>query len=271
MLSQLGYNSFTVNMWAWFDESNARDVMFGNYNSTNNFNFEKLTNNNLRFYWNASPDISSSSNVIPIGQWCMLTVVRERISSTVSNIKMYVNGEKIHDGNSLSINDLTSLNGTLRLGRDYRTTNQAMKGKLDDVRFYMNALSDKDISDLYGVRAEIDESGVLYVKDIISNVEPVMNILSKVKNTRVEMVANHGQSTVYKWDINQTVMAGEEYIFSAEFFRNFPHDGRIYAMFRLVDSQGVLIPGNSGLISDWSATASEPLYRYFHTNIKNFR
>ena len=120
MLSQLGYNSFTINMWSWFDESGARDVMFGNYNSTNNFNFEKMTSNNLRFYWNASPD-ASTGNVIPIGQWCMLTVVRERISSSSSTIKMYVNGQSVYNS-ILTVNDLLSLDGTLRLGRDARTT-----------------------------------------------------------------------------------------------------------------------------------------------------
>jgi hypothetical protein len=167
MLSQLGDNSFTVNMWAWFDESGVRDIMFGNFDATHDFNFEKLTNNNLRFYWDGSPDVSTG-NILPIGQWCMLTAVRQRLSSTSSTIKMYLNGQSVYNS-TLTVNDKTSLDGTLRIGRDQRTTTEAMKGKLDDVRVYMEPLSDKDILDLYNTKAEIEQSGILYARDFLSN------------------------------------------------------------------------------------------------------
>ena len=39
-------------------------------------------------------------------------------------------------------------------------------------------------------------------------------------------------------------------------------------MFRLEDSAGVLIPGNSGLIPGWNATVVEALYNYFQNSIK---
>lgn len=166
MLSSMGTNSFTVNMWAYFNTSSVRDVMFGNFDTTQDFNFEKLTNNNLRFYWNGSPDVSSSTNTIPIGEWCMLTAVRERISSTSSYIRMYVNGQEVYNNTGLTVNDLTSLDGTLRLGRDQRTTTEAMEGKLDDVRVYMTALSATDIQSLYERRAAIDNSGNVFADEI---------------------------------------------------------------------------------------------------------
>jgi len=50
-------------------------------------------------------------------------------------------------------------------------------GILDDVRVYATALSDKDIKDLYEDRAEIEQSGVLYARDFLSNVEETENII----------------------------------------------------------------------------------------------
>ena len=44
-------------------------------------------------------------------------------------------------------------------------------GEIDDIRIYATALSDKDIKDLYEARAEIEESGVLYARDLLSNAE----------------------------------------------------------------------------------------------------
>jgi hypothetical protein len=205
MLSQLGDNSFTVNMWAWFDDSGVRDVMFGNFDATHDFNFEKLTNNNLRFYWDGSPDVSTG-NVIPIGQWCMLTAVRQRLSSTSSTIKMYVNGQSVYNS-TLTVNDKTSLNGTLRIGRDFRTTTEAMKGKLDDVKVYMEPLSDKDILDLYNTKAEIEQSGVLYARDFLSNAEATVNLIESigtvVRSTKV------GNGVLINWTSN----FGDTYFF----------------------------------------------------------
>lgn len=203
MLSQLGYNSFTVNMWAWFDESGTRDIPFGNFSSTNNFNFEKYTNNNLRFYWNASPDILTG-NVIPIGQWCMITAVRERLSSTSSIIKMYVNGNVIYN-QTATVNDLNSLDGILRLGRDYRTTTEAMKGKLDDVRVYMTALSDEDVYDLYETRAEIEEDGVLYAKNFLSNCEETVNMHGDP--TMTDQYTENAVVTKSNWGVDGTLFA----------------------------------------------------------------
>jgi hypothetical protein len=47
----------------------------------------------------------------------------------------------------------------------------------DDVRIYATALSDADILDLYQTRAEIEESGVLYARNLLSNARPVANLL----------------------------------------------------------------------------------------------
>ena len=46
------------------------------------------------------------------------------------------------------------------------------------LRVYATALSDKDIKDLYETRAEIEESGVLYARDFLSNAEETVNVVT---------------------------------------------------------------------------------------------
>jgi hypothetical protein len=50
-------------------------------------------------------------------------------------------------------------------------------GLVDDPKIYMTALSDKDILDLYNTKAEIEQSGVLYARDFLSNAEETVNLI----------------------------------------------------------------------------------------------
>jgi hypothetical protein len=208
--------------------------------------------------------LSPSGYVMTAGSWQHFAV-----SNTGSTTKFYKNGQLTHTLTNTSTANISSAL-PFRIGAQYANGEgiEFFDGKMDDVRIYKTALSDKDILDLYNTKAEIEQSGVLYARDFLSNAEPVLNILSTVGNTRGEFTANHGTSTTFRWDIEQKVRVGEEYVFSGEFFRNILHSGRIYAMFRLEDSSGVLIPGDSGLIPGWAATVAEPLYKYFHNDIR---
>jgi len=166
MLDSLGINSFTINMWAYFEQTNARDIMLGTFNGSNplSFNFEKNTSNRLRFYWQGIPDISSANDVIPIQQRCMLTLIRDKEQG---RIKMFVNGQNVVN-QVATASDITSFdNRTLFIGRDIRTTSEATNGKLDDIVFYTTALSDANILDMYQTRAKIDNQGNLYANEFV--------------------------------------------------------------------------------------------------------
>jgi hypothetical protein len=260
-------DDFTVSLWvnpdtvatgtglgnrfiSWGDPSGR--FFFGNYQGAISLGTGNIT-------------LSPSGYTMTAGSWQHFAV-----SNAGSSTKFYKNGQLIQTLTNTSTADISS-SLPFRIGAQYGNGEgiEFFDGEIEDVRIYKTALSDKDILDLYNTRAEIEQSGVLYARDFLSNAEPVVNILSYAGDTRSELSGNHGTSTTFKWDIEQKVRVGEEYVFSAEFFRNILHDGRIYAMFRLEDSNGVLIPGNSGLIPGWAATVAEPLYKYFQSDIKN--
>jgi hypothetical protein len=91
-----------------------------------------------------------------------------------TKIRIYVNGIKITEVNTnLSVNNSSefSIGGSL-----YTNSNRVFKGNIDDVRIYSTTLSDKDILDLYNTKAEIEQSGVLYARDFLSNAEATVNI-----------------------------------------------------------------------------------------------
>ena len=96
--------------------------------------------------------------------------------------------------------------------------------------------------------------------------EPTTNLITSSNSYEF----NHSSGgTTLTWILNKTVQPGEKYILSAEFLRNSVHDGSIYFQFKLNNSSGVMIPGNSGLIPGYSALVAEPLYNYFQNSIKN--
>jgi hypothetical protein len=170
MLDALGYQSFTTNVWCYFNQTNTRDVIFGTFHGTNleSFNVEKHTANRLRIYWQGAPDIFSANNALPIKEWCMVTVVRNKENNT---LKMYVNGNLVVN-QSVSISDINTFNNrTLYIGRDIRTTYQAMNGLIDDLSFYTTALSDEDILDLYQTRVKFDDAGNVYANEFVEDYE----------------------------------------------------------------------------------------------------
>lgn len=85
-----------------------------------------------------------------------------------------------------------------------------------------------------------------------------------------ETITDDHPGQTKKWTINQPVWSGQVYTISTWVKRSSVHDGRIFCMFRLVDKDEIMIPGNSGLISGWSSMVNEPLYYYFHNDVKNY-
>ena len=134
---------FSISMWVYHNDS-TRGVLFGDYGLTGaiNFNIELSTEHKIRFYWNGSPDITSSSFGIGLQSWAHIA-----ITYNGSKITFYLNGnENYLYTASLAVKNKTS--GAYYIGRDSRTGTTAFNGKLNDVRIYDHCLSIKEVKEI---------------------------------------------------------------------------------------------------------------------------
>jgi hypothetical protein len=110
-------------------------------------------------------------------QWVHLTGV-----FTSTNVKMFLNGSLEFENSNIA--DISNPPNKLMIGRQRDIAIGTghgpllFDGEIDDVRIYTTVLSDKDILDLYNTKAEIEQSGVLYARDFLSNAEETVNLLS---------------------------------------------------------------------------------------------
>ena len=132
-----------------------------------------------------------SGSTYTVGQWNHIVITRDASNA----MSYYINGIKISNGsnNSWSWND--DPYGIIgRRTPGYAGSAYYTNGEIDDIRVYATTLSDKDIKDLYEARAEIEQSGVLYARDFLSNCEETVNV---VTNTDL----NTGWSKSYQTNI----------------------------------------------------------------------
>ena len=144
----------TINFWVSEGNTSSRSIYFGGY-SGSNFNIEMLSGQ-LRVYWNGSPNLQVSS--ITNNTWAMFTVVTD----VKTGIKIYKNGVLAHNHNA-ALSDIASgfTNANFYIGRDSRTDDTVMEGKMSDFRIYCTALSEADIQALYNTAGSITKSGGL--------------------------------------------------------------------------------------------------------------
>ena len=149
-------------MWVYHADT-RRAILFGDYGLSNSigFNIELNTGHGLRFYWNGSPDYSPGINV-GLNTWSHITLTYDGAS-----LKSYLNGNLIatRDG-ALATRSKTA--GEFRLGRDTRTTDTALNGKLNDVRIYDHCLSVAEIH-------EVAQGLVLHYKLSETDIENTIN------------------------------------------------------------------------------------------------
>lgn len=152
-LSQIfsgGTQPFSICMWVYNGETSAnRAILFGNYTvspatSSMFFNIELMSGSNqVRFDWKASPDWNAgATTVIPTETWTHVCC-----SYDGNNVYVYINGTKqATRAGALSTLNLT--NAVYYLGRDARTGATAFLGRMNDVRIYDHALSDKEVEEI---------------------------------------------------------------------------------------------------------------------------
>lgn len=140
--------SFTISFWLYSNDSGNRSIYFATNTGTANvfgFALEKTTGELLRFYWQGSPDLNLSTFTIPNQEWVHIACVYKN-----DNVYLYKNGvltASKTDG-SIKISALTNTWSYASLGRDYRTGSTTLNGKLNDFRWYDNALSEKEIKEI---------------------------------------------------------------------------------------------------------------------------
>ena len=155
---------WTVCMWIYDTKGAARGSYFTTYGITpgisTGLSIEKTAAKALRVYWNASPDWNTGYT-IPDEQWFHLAVVHKEESCYI-----YINGEFITSRSNgfkvVSVGNYTKA----AIGRDYRTTTPAHKGRIQDFRFYTSALSDRQIKKIsQGLLMHFSLSGYGYPAD----------------------------------------------------------------------------------------------------------
>lgn len=139
-----GTNSFSICFWLKHLGNNRRGIILGNYGlsgANRSVNIEITTSNILRFWWGGNPDLRTT---VPIVQnvWCHYAIVYNG-----SSLKFYKDGVLSYTLN-VTLNVATE-NTLFYLGRDYRTGETALYGKMNDFRIYDNALSVKEIKEIY--------------------------------------------------------------------------------------------------------------------------
>jgi hypothetical protein len=140
---QIFSNSVCMCGWFYFNDNDARDILFGSYNGNFGINFEKHTSNRLRLYWHANTviDTFSSNNVVSAGAWQYISIQRNKGDQTID---FYVNSNLVSQPN-VNLFDISSSLTTFRIGRDSRTGSTALGGNISQVSIYNRALTEQEI------------------------------------------------------------------------------------------------------------------------------
>ena len=150
-------DDWTFAWWVYNDDNN-RSIYFSGYGftTTSTFGLEKYDTNLLRLYWSARPDIKFSSSRIPVGEWSHIAITRRS-----TTLKIYINGTLVQTYEATLDISRLGANTTYGIGRDTRTGDTTLNGKMSDFRIYATCLSDSDIQLLYQSPISITNGGTL--------------------------------------------------------------------------------------------------------------
>ena len=149
--------NFTITTWMKSDDNN-RGVLFGNYSSSPNFNFELHTSGRIRAYWRSGQvDFFSPNNMWTAGAWHHVTLVRDK---NLDEFRIYVDGN-LEATSSSAGSDISGVNAaSFKIGKDSRDGLTAFDGKMFDTRFYNKVLSASEVSNVYTFGATGNYPGV---------------------------------------------------------------------------------------------------------------
>jgi hypothetical protein len=134
-----------LSVWAYYNDD-TRGIIFGNYDSFNDVNFEKHTSRRLRIYWNRGErDVFSPINAFALNQWNHLVFIRNKNGN---KMEMWVNGELVYEVANAG-SDIFNTSSDFRIGRDTRTGTTVTNGSLTNLKIYNRPLSATEVKSLY--------------------------------------------------------------------------------------------------------------------------
>ena len=138
--TQVFNGSCAMECWIyWINDS--RSTILGNFDQGSgghDVNFEKLSSDRLRIYWDrGGRDLITSNNVVAQNAWQCVTFVRD---TSANEFRLYVNGA-IVDTTANTGSNITSTGTTFRIGADSRNGDPVLNGNIASVRMYSQALT----------------------------------------------------------------------------------------------------------------------------------
>jgi len=136
--------SFTLASWVMPDEFSGGTVLSngGEKDFTENSYVLAVSDGRMLFGVNSNITLLAGATDIKPQQWSYTTVTYDKESSP--NVKLYVNGQHVLSSN---VHPLQANTASLLIGRNF--DGDYFKGRIDEVRVYSEALSGKEISNLY--------------------------------------------------------------------------------------------------------------------------
>ncbi len=136
--------SLTISAWVYFNDDN-RAIIFGSYDTPNNFSIEKHTGKRLRLWWNnGQRDFYSPTGAVSLKTWHLVSFVRDKAKD---KFYIYVDGKEVANFSGTGTDVIPA--GPFYIGRDVRTGSTVMNGRIDDLQINNRALSSIEISSLY--------------------------------------------------------------------------------------------------------------------------
>lgn len=140
----------TIQILLEIDEEGTRDIFVGNYNTEHAINYEKYGDGNLfRHYIDAGGnDIRTCSDTMKIGEIQILTWKWNKGQNT---IEIYQDNRQITNFTANRIGAYSYDWNNAWFGRDSRTGETCLKGKIFSIRVYNKLLSQEEINQNYQV------------------------------------------------------------------------------------------------------------------------
>tara|TARA_R110000796_G_scaffold213637_1_gene329707 strand:- start:620 stop:3748 length:3129 start_codon:yes stop_codon:yes gene_type:complete len=122
----------------------------------------------LRAYWYGTSSAgyhTSPTVTIPVNEWTHVSA-----TWTGSQCILYQNGVEIHRANTNTPGTASAYIAFGTEGNNWPpTSSRNLNGSLGDVRIYASALSSDDVLELYNTRAQLDDTGNLFINEVETN------------------------------------------------------------------------------------------------------
>jgi hypothetical protein len=136
--------SFSASFWLYFNDD-SRGTILSNLDDSRGYGLEKHTSGRLRIWYNDSPDVNTSSGVVPINEWVHCVFIRDVASN---NFRIYVNKALIRTYTGVGTYTGAGSDTPL-LGRDIRTGATVLDGNIGNTVIVNKVLSQSEIDNLY--------------------------------------------------------------------------------------------------------------------------